>query len=131
MTKSIKTMLAGLLAVPMLALGVSLVTPVAQPAYAVGSIQDGASAAKSADQSSSLFGDNGIFKTITNTALYVIGAISVLMLIYGGVRYTISGGDTKAVTDAKNTVLYAIIGIIVSLMAYAIVNFVLDSLIKN
>jgi hypothetical protein len=53
------------------------------------------------------------------------------MLIYGGIRYTISAGDSKAVTDAKNTILYAIIGIIVALLAYAIVNFVLTSLITQ
>ncbi len=49
------------------------------------------------------------------------------MLIIGGIRYTISGGDSTAVTSAKNTILYAVIGIIVALLAYAIVNFVLDS----
>ena len=120
-------MLAGLLAVPMLALGISAATPIAQVS-AVGTIQDGANAAKGTGQSSDLFGPDGLFKTITNAALYLIGAISVLMLIYGGIRYTISGGDSKAVTDAKNTILYAIIGIIVALLAFAIVNWVLTQL---
>ena len=52
------------------------------------------------------------------------------MLIYGGIRYTVSGGESAAVTSAKNTILYAIIGIIVALLAYAIVNFVLGNLIS-
>ena len=78
-----------------------------------------------------LFGEGGIFKTITNTALYLIGAISVLMLIYGGIRYTTSAGDSKGVEAAKNTIMYAIIGIIVALLAYAIVNFVLTTLITT
>ena len=128
MKKSIKMMLAGILAVPVLALGVSLSAPVAQTVSAQ-TIQDGADAARGEGQSANLFGDNGIFKVITNAALFIIGAVSVLMLIYGGIRYTISAGDSKAVTDAKNTILYAIIGIIVALLAYAIVNFVLSSLI--
>jgi len=131
MKRSIKVILAGMLAVPVLALGSVLVAPAPQSVYAQGSIKDGASAAKSDDQSSTLFGDEGVFKVITNAALYIIGAVSVLMLIYGGVRYTISMGDEKNVVAAKNTILYAIVGIIVALLAYAIVNFVLDSLIAK
>lgn len=130
MTKSIKTLLAGLLIVPALALGVSLFTPVAQPAAAQ-TIQDGADAARGDGQSDNLVdGEDSVFKIIVNTALFIIGAISVLMLIYGGIRYTISGGETASVTAAKNTILYAIIGIVVALLAYAIVNFVLDALIQ-
>lgn len=127
MKKSIKVLLAGLLAAPMLALGVSAFTPLTQTTYAA-TIQDGANAAKADGQSGELFGKDGIFTKITNTALFLIGAVSVLMLIYGGIRYTLSAGDSKAVTDAKNTILYAIIGIIVALLAFAIVNFVLESL---
>jgi hypothetical protein len=131
MKKSIKIMLAGLLAVPVLALGISLSAPIVQTASAQSSIIDGANAAKSNDQSSTLFGTGGIFQTITNTALYLIGAISVLMLIYGGIRYTTSMGDAKDVESAKNTIMYAIIGVVVALLAYAIVNFVLTSLVAK
>ena len=49
------------------------------------------------------------------------------MLVIGGIRYTVSGGDQNAVTAAKNTILYAIVGIIVAILAYAAVNFVVDS----
>jgi hypothetical protein len=92
------------------------------------SIGSGAACAKSDDQSATLFGTGGIFTKITNAALYVIGAVSVLMLIYGGIRYTISGGESASVTAAKNTILYAIVGIVVALLAYAIVNFVIGAL---
>ena len=131
MKKSIKVLLTGLLVVPMLALGVNLVVPVLQPMTPVSasSMSDGASAAQGDGQATDLFGDEGLFKTITNTALYLIGAISVFMLIYGGIRYTISGGDSKGVEAAKNTILYAVVGIIVAALAYAIVNFVLTSLV--
>ena len=57
-----------------------------------------------------------------------MGIIAVIMLIIGGIRYVTSGGDAKKVTDAKNTVLYAIIGLIISFLAFAIVNFVISAL---
>ena len=86
-------------------------------------ISDGATAAQGTDQKGNagcLFGTetgcsgNGIFKTITDVLLFIIGAISVIMLIVGGIRYTVSGGDQSAVTSAKNTILYAIVGIVVA-----------------
>ena len=67
-----------------------------------------------------------VFSEITNTALFAIGIISVAMLIWGGLRYITSGGDSKKVTDAKNTILYAIIGLLVAILSYAIVRFVLN-----
>ena len=70
---------------------------------------------------------NSLFKTVTNVLLFLIGAVSVIMLIIGGIRYTLSNGDSGQVTSAKNTILYAVIGIIVALLAYAIVNFVVSS----
>ena len=60
--------------------------------------------------------------------LYIVGIIAVIMLIIGGIKYVVSGGDAKKVTDAKNTVLYAIIGLVVCFLAFAIVNFVIASL---
>ncbi len=92
-----------------------------------GGVQGGADSARGADQTSELFGAEGIFRTITNVLLFVLGAISVIMIIIGGLRYVVSGGNATAVTAAKNTILYAIVGVIVALLAYAIVNFVLQS----
>ena len=134
--KGIKTMnvikksLQALLLVPVLALGVSVVAPLAQPASAADdlSISGGAESAKGNDQSSDLFGSSGVFRTITNVMLFIIGAISVIMLIIGGIRYVISGGDQAQVTAAKNTILYAIVGIVVAFLAYAAVNFVTQAL---
>ena len=124
----------GLLLVPALVLGLSFV-PV--PAYAVTdgtcdetdiSFSEGADCARGEDQATNLFGTGGIFATITNVLLFLIGAISVIMLIIGGIRYVVSGGDQAQVTGAKNTILYAIIGIIVAFLAYAAVRFVTNSL---
>jgi len=105
-----------------------------------GGVQGGADAARGDDQTANLFGTSGVFSTITNTLLFVLtitntllfvlGAISVIMIIIGGLRYVISGGNSTAVTAAKNTILYAIVGVIVALLAYAIINFVLTSFLQ-
>ena len=91
------------------------------------SVQEGAEAARADGMPAELIGETGVFTRITNTVLYIVGIISVIMLIYGGLRYILSGGDSKKVTDAKNTILYAIIGLIISILAYAIVNFVINN----
>lgn len=91
------------------------------------SVQEGAEAARADGMPVELIGPTGVFTKITNTVLYAVGIISVIMLIYGGLRYIISGGDSKKVTDAKNTILYAIIGLIISILAFAIVNFVINA----
>ena len=91
-------------------------------------LQEGAEAARCDGCPENLFGDAGIFRQVTNTILYVVGIIAVVMLIIGGIKYVVSGGDAKKVTDAKNTVLYAIIGLVVAFLAFAIVNFVISAL---
>lgn len=99
-----------------------------QPAAAQfeGGIGKGAQAAQGKDQPANLAdGDDSMFKRITDVMLFVVGAVSVIMLIIGGIRYVVSNGDAGAVTSAKNTILYAIIGIIVTILAYAVVNFVI------
>ena len=98
---------------------------------AINPAQAGANAAKGNGMPSELVGVDGVFTKITNTVLYAVGIISVIMLIYGGLRYVISGGDSKKVTDAKNTIMYAIIGLIVSILSYAIVNFVINAVGGN
>ena len=135
MLNTVKNIFASILIVPMIALGISAASNVGvftQTANATDySIKGGATAAKGADQADNLFSADGLFTKITNAALFLIGAVSVLMLIYGGIRYTISGGESSAVTAAKNTILYAIVGIVVAILAYAIVQFVIGTLIPS
>jgi len=76
-------------------------------------------------------GSNSIFTTVVNVLLFLIGAISVIMLIYGGIRYTTSGGNSASVTAAKNTILYAIIGLIIAFLAFAVINWVLGAVTTN
>ena len=97
------------------------------PASAIsGGATAGANAARGDDQPAVLFGDGGIFAQITNVMLFIIGAISVIMIIIGGLRYILSGGDSSNVSAAKNTILYAIVGLVIVLFAQVIVAFVID-----
>ena len=66
-----------------------------------------------------------IIKNIVNILLYLVGALAVIMLIVGGIRYTTSAGNSANVTAAKNTIMYALIGLVISILAYVIVNFVI------
>lgn len=112
---------------PMLMMGVFAVAVVSGGASAL-TLQEGAEAARCDGCPADLFGDTGVFKQVTNTILYIVGIVAVIMLIIGGIRYVTSGGDAKKVTDAKNTVLYAIIGLVIAFLAFAIVNFVISAL---
>ena len=91
-------------------------------------LQSGIDCAKGEGTPTTLFGEGSIFTTIVNVMLFIIGAISVIMLIIGGIRYTVSAGDSGAVTAAKNTIMYAIIGLVVAFLAFAIVNWVLGAI---
>jgi len=69
----------------------------------------------------------GLAKKIINIFSIVVGAVSVIMIIIGGFRYIISGGDSNGVTGAKNTILYAIVGLVIVIFAQVIVRFVLTN----
>jgi hypothetical protein len=64
--------------------------------------------------------------TLVNMLLYVLGAVSVIVIIFAGIFYATSGGDATLITKAKNTLLYAVVGLVVAMLAYAIVNYVLN-----
>lgn len=110
--------------------GISALIPT--PVYAFDlTIGAGASSARGIDQATTLFGATGIFTTLTNVMLFGVGAISVIMVVIGGLRYVISGGSSTNITAAKNTILYAVIGLIISILAYALINFVIGSLVPT
>ncbi len=129
--------IAGVVAVFALVIGAALV-PVtgvsAQDCDVTQGIQGGINCANPAgpgEEETGLFGQNSIFTTIVNTLLFVIGAISVIMLIYGGIRYTTSAGNSAHITTAKNTIMYAIIGLVIAFLAFAVVNWILGALQPN
>ena len=114
------------LLVGLLVLGVAAVfVPVDASAVNVIAEQctDNPSAAICADQNT---GASDLIANIVNVLLFVIGSISVIMIIIGGLLYATSSGDSGQVTKAKNTIMYAVIGLVVAFFAYAIVNFVIE-----
>jgi hypothetical protein len=64
------------------------------------------------------------------TVYIVAGIVAVIVIVIGGVRYTVSGGDSAGVKAAKDTVLYAVIGLVVVIAAAAITDFVIKNVAK-
>lgn len=69
-----------------------------------------------------------ILKTVINLLLTIVGVISVIMIIIGGIRFATSAGDAAQAKGARETVIYAVVGLVIAIMSIAIVNFVLDKL---
>ena len=90
-------------------------------------IQKGADSTGQKDSRSA--GD--LAKDFVNIMLFAVGILAVIMIIWGGIRYVLSGGDSGAVSSAKKTILYAVVGLIVAILAYAIVNFVITTIAKK
>lgn len=67
-----------------------------------------------------------LIQTVINILLYILGAVAVVMIVIGGIRYTTSNGDSSAIKSAKDTILYSVVGLIVAILSYTIVNFVVS-----
>ena len=79
---------------------------------------------------SALTGSNGVVTTIINVMLFIIGILCVIMIIFGGIRYTTSNGEPDRVKGAKNTIVYAVVGLIVAMVSWALVNWVFTNIGK-
>lgn len=66
-----------------------------------------------------------LVSTIINVLLFLVGTLSVIMIIVSAIFYVTSAGDSSKVARAKNTLLYSIVGLVLSILAFAIVNWVL------
>lgn len=103
----------------------SLVTPLTASALSLLDVMNGDY--RGDGQPAELFdGNAAIIPRVINLMLFIVGVLAVIMLIWGGIRYVISGGDATKVKDAKNTILYAIVGLIVAILGYAVVNWVIS-----
>lgn len=102
--------------------GTLLVTGRADALDAWGACSNGGSGAVCNASSSDDF--SKIMQNIINMMLYVLGIIAVIAIIIGGIRYATANGDASHVKQAKDTIMYAVVGLIVAIMAGAIVNFV-------
>ena len=76
----------------------------------------------------SIDGDGGLIKTVVNVLLWAVGILSVIMIIFSGLRYITSAGDASKTKSAQSTLTYSVVGLIVAIMAYAIVNMVTNRL---
>ena len=76
----------------------------------------------------SIDGDKGLIKTVVNVLLWAVGVLSVIMIIFSGFRYITSAGDTSKTKSAQSTLIYSVVGLIVAIMAWAIVNMVINRL---
>ena len=68
--------------------------------------------------------------TILNSLIAVLGVVCVVVMIIGGYNYMTSSGDPGKVDKAKKTILYGLIGLVVCVLSFAIVNFVINNIIK-
>ena len=66
-----------------------------------------------------------VIKTVVSVLMYLLGAVSVIVLIISGIRLALSGGKSDSVANSRNAIIYAVAGLLVARAAYAIVNFVL------
>ena len=71
---------------------------------------------------------NELITAAVNIFSAIVGVVSVIMIIFGGFKYITSGGDSNNVSSAKNTIIYAVIGLVVVAMAQFIVQFVLNKI---
>lgn len=106
-----------------------------QPAMALGGIcETGAKAGQWVDDTSGCTPDekkvDRIVGKAINLLLGMIGLLAILMIIWSGFRFTTSNGDPGKVKQAKMALVYSIVGLVVALLAFAIVNFVLKGLFK-
>lgn len=76
----------------------------------------------------SIDGDGGLIKTVVNVLLWAVGILSVIMIIFSGFRYITSSGDASKTKSAQSTLIYSVVGLIVAIMAWAIVNMVIKRL---
>ncbi len=70
-------------------------------------------------------GSDGVLLRVVNILSFVVGVAAVLMVMLGGFKYITSAGDANSISSAKNTILYAIIGLIVFLLSQGIIAFVI------
>jgi len=73
----------------------------------------------------------GLIRTIINILSIIVGVAAVIMIIVGGLKYVTSGGESSNIASAKNTIIYAIVGLIIAALAQFLVQFVLNKAGNN
>ena len=111
---------------PTMALAVDIVTPVCTN----NGISDSAVCkdAKDGQTKNPLFGPDGVLTKVISVLSIVTAIIAVIIIIIAGIRFVLSGGDPQKVASARNTIIYAAVGLAVAALAQALVQLILDKL---
>lgn len=130
MTQTIRTIITSLLLATMLLVPLVATASVGAQANIQGSLCDGANLEVNSNAGCDPQGTdekvNNTIAFVINVFSLVVGVVAVIMIIIGGLKYIISSGDANNITSAKNTILYAIIGLVIVAIAQFIVKFVLS-----
>lgn len=102
---------------------------VATPAGAIDVLSDSCNAGGNGNAVCDAKNDDAMVtvKNVINMLLFILGVIAVISIIIGGIMYTTSNGDQGNVKRAKDTIMYAVIGLVVAILAFAIVTFVVSN----
>ena len=109
--------------------GASVLSTVSLSGNASAQVSKGIDTATTSEmKGKSIDGDKGLIKTVVNVLLWAVGVLSVIMIIFSGFRYITSAGDASKTKSAQSTLIYSVVGLIVAIMAWAIVNMVINRL---
>ena len=107
--------------------GTSVLSTASLSGSASAQVSEGINTATTSEmKGKSIDGKDGLIKTVVNVLLWAVGILSVIMIIFSGFRYITSAGDAAKTKSAQSTLTYAVVGLIVAVFAWAIVNIVLD-----
>ena len=109
--------------------GTSVLSTASLSGSASAQVSEGINTATTSEmKGKSIDGKDGLIKTVVNVLLWAVGILSVIMIIFSGFRYITSAGDASKTKSAQSTLIYSVVGLIVAIMAYAIVNMVTNRL---
>ena len=109
--------------------GASVLSTASLSGSASAQVSEGINTATTSEmKGKSIDGDKGLIKTVVNVLLWAVGILSVIMIIFSGLRYITSAGDASKTKSAQSALTYSVVGLIVAIMAYAIVNMVINRL---
>lgn len=75
-----------------------------------------------------IYGPNGIITKVTNAIAYISGSVAIIMIIYGGITYIISNGDSQKTVRARQIITYALVGLVIIVIAKFVIIIVVDNL---
>lgn len=123
--KHLRLLVAGLVLSTGLTVGAMQLQPVyAAPVDVLKKCDDESQVCKGTNKNSLFV----LIGNVVNLLITIAGVIAVIMIIIGGIRYATSAGDAGQAKSARDTIIYAVAGLVVAIMSFAIVNFVLSYL---